>query len=316
MICYLGVDAGNSKTEAIVGDASGAIRGRGRSGTGDIYGVESPGTAVDAVMSAIDDALREAGATPADVERAAFCLAGVDWPEDEEFWAEQIRLRLPDIAKVSIRNDGFAPIRCVEPSGVGVAIVAGTGPAVVARGPDGREWSMSFWASDFMGAGGLVSSALRAVYRSHLGLQPKTILTDRLLSEFGHTDVEEMLHYFTGRESPGRRHPRHIAAPVVTEAAVSGDETAAEIVAQQAKAFVDYAWVAAGQVGFATETDAVPVALAGSVVTSSAAFAEAIRAVVPSRLPQARVEVATEPPAAGALLDALAEDGIVLDQRR
>lgn len=312
MRLYLGVDAGNSKTDALVGDAHGTVVGAGHSGMGDIYGVAAPADAVTAVLTAIADALDEAGAEPHDVARAAFCLAGVDWPEDEAFWAEQITQHLPRLGGFSIRNDGFAPIRCVEPSGVGVAIVAGTGPAVVARGADGTEWSMSFWAHDSMGAGGLVSDALRAVYRSHLGLQPKTLLTDRLLAEYGHTDVEEMLHYFTGRESEGRQHWRPSAAPVVTAAAADGDESALEIVTQHAEHFVDYAWAAARAVGFATETDAVPVVLAGSVVSTTSVLADAIATVVPERLPRARVRVAALPPVAGALLDALAEDGIVV----
>ena len=37
----LAVDAGNSKTVALVVDGSGAVLGRGRGGRGDIYGAES-----------------------------------------------------------------------------------------------------------------------------------------------------------------------------------------------------------------------------------------------------------------------------------
>ena len=52
---------------------------------------------------------------------AAFRLAGVDWPEDRQFWDEVLSREWPGPTR-SILNDGYAAIRCGEPSGVGVAV--------------------------------------------------------------------------------------------------------------------------------------------------------------------------------------------------
>ncbi|MEW1841563.1 BadF/BadG/BcrA/BcrD ATPase family protein, partial [Nonomuraea angiospora] len=113
---YLGVDAGNSKTAALVCDVTGTIAGAGRSGCGDIYGAATPEAAVAEVQAAIDAALAQAGAGRADVAGAAFRLAGIDWPEDRAYWESALAGRYPSR---SILNDGYAAIRCGEPSGVG-----------------------------------------------------------------------------------------------------------------------------------------------------------------------------------------------------
>lgn len=61
-------------------------------------------------------------------------MAGVDWPEDAEFWPRTLRSAWPDLQQMSVLNDVFAPIRCGEPSGVAVAVTAGTGSAIAGGG--------------------------------------------------------------------------------------------------------------------------------------------------------------------------------------
>ena len=54
---YLGVDAGNSKTVAVLVDSSGTVLGYGRSGCGDIYGAAAEPLAVAEVVAAVNRAL-------------------------------------------------------------------------------------------------------------------------------------------------------------------------------------------------------------------------------------------------------------------
>ena len=95
-------------------------------------------------MTAAGDALAAAGATRSQVRSAAFRLAGVDWPEDGEFWDIELARQWPGLSR-SILNDGYAAIRCSELSGTGVAVNAGTAGAIAARGPDGTTWHMGWW---------------------------------------------------------------------------------------------------------------------------------------------------------------------------
>jgi len=306
---YLGVDAGNSKTVALVCDATGAVRGAARTGIGDIYGAPSAAAAVDAVVTAVRTALGDAGVGAAAVSGAAFRLAGVDWPEDHRYWHDVLRDRLPDLPCASVLNDGFAPLRCGVLDGVGVAVVVGTGPAVAARGPGGREHSLGWWLQGPLGATGLGDSALRAVYDADLGLTPPTALTAALLAVYGDRDVEELLHAFTRREDRRGWLDRGRAARAVLATAVAGDAVAAAIVTAQAQLFADHARVAATRVAFPADA-VVPVVLAGSVLGApDSLLSTALVRALSERLPGARITRSDLPPVAGAVLDAMAEAG-------
>lgn len=300
MGAYLGVDAGNSKTVALVCDDSGQICGSGRSGNGDIYGAASPAAAIDAVV----DAIAQTGIHG--FSGAAFRLAGIDWPEDHDLWESVVKTRIPVAGRISIANDGFAAIRCGEPSGIGVAVVCGTGPAVAARGPDGQEWSASFWIQDSLGANSLGGEAMRAVYRAHLGIGPSTALSQELPAFYEATDVEEMLHRFTRRDDRPHWTAPARASRIVCRLATEGDAVAAGLVHSQAVAFADYATVAAGKVGFDAAAE-VPVVLAGSVLAApDSPMAAQLVSALPDRFLN---RPAMLPPVAGAALDALAEAG-------
>jgi N-acetylglucosamine kinase-like BadF-type ATPase len=317
---YLGVDAGNSKTLALVCEADGRVVGSGRSGNGDIYGAASERAAVDAVVFAVNEALTSAESAVESVTGGAFRLAGIDWPEDHAYWLDALDERLPALRELarrgrcSIANDGFAAIRCGESTGVGVAVVSGTGAAVAGRGPDGTEWSMSFWIQDSAhGASAIVSQALRAVYRAALGLGPETGLTKRMLDFFGYADVERMLHAFTRRNSTAAVPPGHTAAREVLKAAADGDEVAHAILCAQGEHLASYARLTAQRVGFQVDTDEVPVVLAGSVLSADESpVAAALQAALPRCFPGGRARLATLPPVAGATLDALAEAGVAI----
>jgi N-acetylglucosamine kinase-like BadF-type ATPase len=83
MMLFLGVDAGGTKTHAMLADETGAVLGAGQSGPGNWEGVGLDG-AYQALQQATGQALADAGAAPIDVTAAAYGLGGLDWPSDEE----------------------------------------------------------------------------------------------------------------------------------------------------------------------------------------------------------------------------------------
>jgi N-acetylglucosamine kinase-like BadF-type ATPase len=342
---FLGVDAGNSKTVALVCRASGEVVGAGRSGCGDIYGVADESEAVEAVFAAVDAALGEAGVDHCDVSAAAFRLAGVDWPEDRGFWDTTLTARWPDLAQRSIANDGYAAIRCGDPSGVGVSVMAGTAAAIAARGPAGAEWEMGFWGQHAMGALGLMDEALKAVYLAELGAGPATALEAALLDYYRLPSVVELNHLFTRRHHRASHVDRMRGARVVTGVAAQGDSVARDIVDEQGRRLAMYARIAAGKVGLLERPGSVPVVLSGSVPVVPSGSVPVVPSgsvpVVPSgsvpvvlsgsvltaqaspvtaaliehlrmSMPGATVHSATLPPVGGAALDALAEGGVEL----
>jgi N-acetylglucosamine kinase-like BadF-type ATPase len=306
---FLGVDAGNSKTIAMLCTGSGDVLGVGRSGCGDIYGAPTEPDAVAEVFAAIEKALQDAGVARSAVASAAFRLAGVDWPEDREFWDECLTKRWPELSRRSILNDGYAAIRCGEPSGIGVAVNAGTAGAVAARGTDGRTWDMGWWGQHALGALGLVGDALRAVNLAELGIGPPTALTDTLLAFYKRADLAELNQWLTRRHNKATQAQRLAAAHLVPAVAAAGDEVAGQIVDEQGRRLALYAEVAARHVGLTG--DRIPVVLAGTVLMApDSGVAAATRIHLATLLPTAVATVATVPPVAGAALDAIAEAGI------
>lgn len=307
---YLGVDGGNSKTVALLADGFGTVVGRGRAGVGDIYGTLGAAGAVDSVLAAVRSAVASAGVRLGDVRHAAFRLAGVDWDEDEAFWQSEIRVGLPDLRSWSVKNDGYSLLRCGDLSGVGVAITAGTGPAVAARGPDGVEYCASWWIQDLLGGRGLGFSAFTAVMNAELGLAPPTSLTQKLLQLYGQPDVEELLYAFTSRGHARLDSEKWRAARSVLVASDEGDSVAQGIVRWQVRMLAGHARVATAKAGFAS-SGPVTVVLGGSVLSSEhGAFREALIEELDRSVPGAVVRSSVGSPLAGSLLDALAEAGV------
>jgi N-acetylglucosamine kinase-like BadF-type ATPase len=312
MTIYLGIDAGNSKTVALACLASGKVVGAARSGRGDIYGVADEAEAVSAVLGAADTALGEAGATRSDVASAAFRLAGIDWPEDWQFWDTALSREWPGLSR-SILNDGYAAIRCGEPSGVGVAVNAGTAAAIAARGPDGATWDMGWWGQHAMGALGLVSESFKAVYLAHLGAAPQTALGPALVHFYGAADLAELNRLFTRRGHKGGTADMARAARVVTETAKQGDPVAADIVNEQGRRLAFYAEIAARHAGLDRTDGPISVVMSGSVLADrDSPVTAALAGHLPRMLPRAEPRHATLPPVAGAALDALAEGGVAV----
>ena len=308
---YLGIDAGNSKTVAMACLATGEVIGVGRSGCGDIYGTATEAQAVAAVLDAIDGALTHAGIKRDDVGSAAFRLAGIDWPDDHAFWEDTVRREWPDLACWSAANDGYAAIRCGEPSGVGVAVIAGTGAAVAARGVRGELWHMSWWGQHAMGADGLVSEAIKAVSLAELGVAPPTALGPELLAFYGKSSVAEVLEWFTRRHQPATRAEQLSAARTVTAVAGQGDAVAQEIVDEQGRRLALYAEIAARKVGLRDGSRPISVVLTGSVLMAPASpVVDALDGHLREMLPGAVAHRAVLHPVAGAALDAIAEGGL------
>ena len=310
MALYLGVDAGNTKTDALLCDERGRVLGSGRAGIGDIYGADSPAAAVANVRAAVVGALGTAGVRCQDVRPAAFRLAGVDWLSDAAYWAQALPTALPELAVSSISNDGYAAIRCGVPHGNGIAVVVGTGPAVAARNTaTGATWSLGWWAQEQLGAMGLGHDAVRAVCRAELGVAPPTSLTQRLLAFYEAESASALLEAFTRREHPlGLKH-KALAAAQVCAAAGEADAVAVAIIAEHAKYLAEYADASARITGLLASTEPVAVVLAGSVLTAALSpLADALHAALRLRLPGSAIALARMAPVAGAVLDAMAED--------
>jgi N-acetylglucosamine kinase-like BadF-type ATPase len=244
----LGVDGGNTKTIALLAAPDGMVLGAGRSGCGDIYGAPTAEAAVGEIASAVNAALKQANVAREQIDCACFSLAGADWPEDYAYLQSALE-RAGFGRELRVYNDAIGALRAGSPDGTGVVIACGTGTAVAARNADGLFWHSSFWQEAACGLQ-LGKQMLRAVYRSELGLEPPTTLTQAALHFFKQPSVEALLHYFTGREhDTSATSPMSQLAPYLLTEAENGDAIARRIVEENAARLAEYALVAARKVG-------------------------------------------------------------------
>jgi len=194
IMVVLGIDAGASKTHAVLATEEGNVVGVGRAGSAnwEVVGLDG---AKDALQVAINQTIDAAGITAGDIVAAGYGLAGLDWPSDEERLRHVIDALGID-SPYLIVNDAFLPLRAGTVGGIGLAAIAGSGATVVGRNSAGkteRSLGAGYPFTDWGGAGDISIAAVHAVAQSYMDMGPDTVLTERLLAMTGCTDLAEML---------------------------------------------------------------------------------------------------------------------------
>ena len=295
---FLGVDAGGTKTVALLSDSTGRIVGSGRAGPCNIY--DAVPKALEALDSAVSEALRGAGSS---LERvAAVCLSatGADWPED--FALLETNLEARKYRRVRVVNDAMGALRAGSPDGTGVVVVCGTSAGIGAKSSLGATWHSSFWQEP-EGAEQLGRAALRAVYRSELGLDPPTSMTAPMLAHHRLNSVEALLHAHTSRDHRAGQRVGQLARILLDEAA-RGDITARRIAHAHGELMGDYAIIAARKVGLLDSGFAL-VTAGGVMRHPSHLIADALLARVLAVAPKAELIRSPLEPVAGAVFLAL-----------
>jgi N-acetylglucosamine kinase-like BadF-type ATPase len=305
MNIVLGVDAGNTKTIAIVARADGSILGWGRSGCGDIYGVGEQ-AALDAIAAASFEALSAARAEANGLASIVLSAAGADWPEDFETIRDGAVARGLRPHPI-VYNDAIGGLRAGSPDGTGVGVACGTAAATGARSRDGRIWHSSFW-QEAGGADQLGETALKSIVRAELGIAPRDPampLTQAFLRYLNLPTVEAMLHALTARDFRSAPQPEiKSMAKVVLDVAAEGDAMALSLVNNQGRALGDTALAAARKVGI--EREPFHLVLTGGVLRHpSALMRDAIIARVRAASPSVNVIHDALEPALGAVMLAL-----------
>jgi N-acetylglucosamine kinase-like BadF-type ATPase len=299
---YLGIDAGGTKTLALIADGDGRVLGAGRSGTGNWEGVGLEG-AFRAYELAVAEALRSAGLRPDDIAASGYALAGLDWPSDIARLTPLVeRLGLPGPRLMD--NDAFGALRGGAPDGVGVCVIAGTGSTIAGRNRTGRTFRTfglgALWG-EFEGASGLVWEAFRAMGRSYFGSGPATALEPRILATYGAASVPELSERISRGEANA---PNGTLAPLVLAVAAEGDAVAQRIVRAAGAEMGLNAVAVVRRLELADEPFAL--VLAGGVFSSgSMLLIDALVAPVIAYAPRVTPVRLAAPPAVGSVLMAM-----------
>jgi N-acetylglucosamine kinase len=290
----IGIDAGGSKTLALLADESGAIRARAAAGGANLHlqGEE----VVEATLRRVLDELRGDGV-------AAVCvgMAGVDRPEEHAAVEAMLR-RLGVEGPVRVVNDASIALLAGAPDGYGIVVISGTGSISYGIDPAGHTARSGGWGEllgDEGSATWICRVALRKVVRAVDGRGPRTAMSHKIAR---HLDLEVPAGLLSWVQDETTTFRDRIATlmPLIQEAVEEGDRVAYEVVDEAAAHLGRSARAVANQLELPSS---FPVVLAGGAFRGCPSLVERFTARL--ELPRARVVVLQDEPAAGAVRMAL-----------
>jgi N-acetylglucosamine kinase-like BadF-type ATPase len=295
---FLGIDGGQSHTEAVVADGKGKIFGRGRAGASNH--ANEPGGRERlrvAVSDSASEALRAAGLPPLDTLQFVSVHCGMTGGGD--FKQEVIRSLLR-ARQMTIGHDAPAALAGATGGKAGIVVIAGTGSVAYGENAKGVCTQVGGWGYLFGDEGGGFGIALETVRRAAQvqdGLSNATSLLRLTLQHFNVPDLRNLVQaVYSGRLA---RDEFAAFAQTVHDAALSGLREARELIRASTESLANLAAVVARNLNL-TETEMHLFCVGGMFrgALFSQTFAEALK----HRLPVAQVLAPRFAPVIGALL--------------
>jgi N-acetylglucosamine kinase-like BadF-type ATPase len=285
----LGIDAGGSKTVALLADVSGSVIGRAEAGGANlrVHGELEVEKVLFGLLEKLPPEARRA-------EALAIGIAGADRPEDEHV-LRAILARLGFRERVVVTNDARIAFVAGSPSRVGLALVCGTGSIAWGRNASGDVARAGGWGWHLgdEGSGFWIGvRAVREALRAEDGRGPATRLQESLIAHFEIARPEQILRAVYDGEFP--RHRVAAFAVRVEEAALAGDEAARSILAAAANELVLAAASVRERLHLAS--DSYDVVLSGGTFQAVPTLEDAVAgrlAAAPARIVRLREEPAT-----------------------
>lgn len=191
-MAILAIDQGGSKTIAILGDESGNVLSTGTSFGACHYnnGLE---TALEAIDIAVNEALKAISFDYSDINSISAGLAGANWPDEIELLEKTLKEHF-DVADVSVYNDVIIALRGGSDNPNAIALCGGTGLNCALTTDSGFVKVYNNYIDDLdQGGGSLGARALLAVFKSEIGILPKTVLREKALQFFEFDNVDDLL---------------------------------------------------------------------------------------------------------------------------
>jgi len=311
MSCVLGLDGGGTKTVCVLMDDTSQVLGRGEAGPSNYQSVGKK-----AAFFSIQSAIAQAIASIREVNVEAICLglAGVDRPADIQIGRSFVeQLRLSDSgpirwalqpSNVVICNDALIALVGGLGQARGIVAIAGTGSIIFGRNSQGCTKRVGGWGNILGDEGSAYSIAvqgMQAALRAYDGRGLPTSLQERLILHLDLKSIEDLIE-FVYRQGWKVKEIAALA-PLVDEAAASGDKVALRIIEDAVKELVQATQVVIDAIFSPDEV--FEVVTTGSVWHGKSKIRERFEALIVTRSPFAKAILPRNEPAYGAGLLAL-----------
>ncbi|MEK5399085.1 N-acetylglucosamine kinase [Paenibacillus sp. FSL K6-2859] len=307
---FLGVDAGGSKTYAMIANEQGSVIGAGRGGNGNHQNNREQ--AENSLQQAVSEAILASGLTKDQLEYSWFGLAGADRESDFQILRPIIsRLGLP---RTEISCDTWIALRSGTESHYGIVLICGSGVNCAGKNPRGVTYQcggFGYRFGDYGGGYDLSIEVFRSVLRADDGREKETVLSERLIHLLGYSSVSELREDYLDHS---RDLPPQIAE-LLFQAADEGDQVATLLLTKQG----DELGLAAVSTirHLAMEEDSFDIVLAGSLLTKgdrSGIIRRAIEQSVKHSAPNGTLKILTREPVVGAVVLAMESSGMRVNQ--
>ena len=302
---FLGVDGGQSHTEAVVADENGVVLGRGTGGPSNH--AEVPGGR-ERLRSAILDSVAEAMAPvklinvgDARFQSAHFAMSG------GADYKEEIIREIVNADILNVGHDAPAALASGTGGGPGIVVISGTGSAIYGEdlhGRPARAGGLGYVFSDEGSGFWLAAQTIRLAIKENDGVIENAGLANLVLEYFGANTIRELTTGFYN----GKVTRDEIAgfAKKATHAADAGNDVLCEQIRAGAEALSESVKAAAGRLDFPGAFDVVGVGGMFQGAMMRDAFGKSLAAKVPN----ARFIMPRFRPAIGALLLAYRSAGV------
>lgn len=300
----IGVDGGQTKTLTALATTSGDVLALAR--TGPCNHVHEPGGKARQYR-ALRDGFEQVAALGQRVGNVPLVAAvGVSGSGDRPT-VESVY----DGAPILLSGDLPTALAGAIPSNTGIIVIGGTGSAAYGRNASGdvaRAGGQGYYCGDEGGGSYIAREAFRAIYQADDGRGPQTALTDLILAHYDVATLPLLRNRIYGDLS---RDELAQAAALVGQAAAAGDAVALGLLADAGRELGRMV-VAVAQRLHWQETP-LPVGTIGSVFKSGALVTDSLFAQVVPHFPQVALQPPRFDPVLGALLLALHEANVAID---
>jgi len=200
----IGIDQGFTKTHSAISDENGNILAACKTD-----GAEQHITGLDyqvcKILETVRNLLKQTGIKEQDVSILFGGLSGIDWPEEPAIMENQIKTYI-SCKEVYVVNDSIVALRGGTSRKYGAIICAGTGANCAVISPEGEMFTYGFYMENaIQGGSALGRHVMDIVFKSAVGRIRPTVLTDKVMKNFGIYDMDVLVRSYVENRLPAEK---------------------------------------------------------------------------------------------------------------